>query len=106
MLRELVKKYKVARGEKKREAAWAIVREAARFSTVEPYWEFIRGEFGGVNPSHIKDAMRFLEEIGGELEIKRSADGKRLWVMTLRDIKRNPVKLDRWLSTSKRPPTK
>ncbi|MBP1911003.1 hypothetical protein [Thermococcus stetteri] len=104
MLKDLVKKFKVARGNERREVAWALVREAARFSTREPYWEFLRSEFG-VNPNHIKDAMIFLEEIG-ELEIKRSADGRRLWVMTLRDIKRNPVKLDRWLLISKRPPTK
>jgi hypothetical protein len=104
MLKELVKKYKVAQGERKKEAAWAVVKEASRFSTREPYWEFIRSELG-VSPNHIKEAMAFLEELG-ELEIKRSVDGKRLWVMTLRDIKRNPVKLDRWLSISKRPPTR
>lgn len=59
---------------------------------VELYWEFICGEFG-VNFSYIKDVMRFFEEIG-EFEIKCFVDGKRLWVMILRDIKRNLVKFD------------
>ena len=94
-LRTLVKLYRVARGREKVERAWKLVREAAKYSHNEPYWEFLKRTFD-VRAEDVKDALRFLEE-EGELEIKRSIDGKRLYVSTLKDIKENPVKLDRWL---------
>ncbi|WP_084213840.1 hypothetical protein [Thermococcus guaymasensis] len=94
-LRSLLRKYKAARGEEKVEIAWEIVRKASKHSDSEPFWEVLKSR--GVNPEGIKDAMRFLEEVG-ELQIKRSIDGRRLYVSTLKDIRRNPIKLDRWLS--------
>ena len=94
-LRALVKAYRIARGERKVKVAWAIVRKAAKYSDSEPFWEVLKSR--GVNPEGIKDAMRFLEEVG-ELQIKRSIDGRRLYVSTLKDIRRNPIKLDRWLN--------
>jgi hypothetical protein len=104
-LKTLVKLYRVARDGEKLERAWKLVHEAARYSHNEPYWEFLKDTFG-VRAEEIKDALRFLEE-KGELEIKRSIDGKRLYVSTLKDIRENPVRLDRWLGlTSKRPPTR
>ncbi|ASJ09566.1 hypothetical protein A3L11_10115 [Thermococcus siculi] len=103
-LRTLVKLYRVARGGEKVERAWGLVREAAKYSHNEPYWEFLKENFG-VRAEEIKDALRFLEE-AGELEIKRSVDGKRLYVSTLKDIRENPVRLDRWLSISKKPPAR
>ena len=59
----------------------------------------------GIGEKDIKDALRFLEE-RGEVRIKRSVDGRRLYVSTLKDIRENPVRLDRWLPISKKPPGK
>ncbi len=104
-LRQLLKAYKASQREEKIKVAWRLVREAAKYSRREPYWEFLRREFG-VKPEEIKDVLRFLEE-NGEIEVHRSVDGRHLWVSTLKDIRENPVRLDRWLrSTSKRQPTK
>ncbi|WP_457751574.1 hypothetical protein [Thermococcus sp.] len=104
-LKRLLKKYKASHGRERVAAAWELIREAARYSRHEPYWEFLRMEFS-VKPEEIKDAMKFLEE-EGELEVHRSVDGRHLWVSTLKDIRENPVRLDRWLiSTSKRQPTR
>ncbi|NJE62418.1 hypothetical protein [Thermococcus sp. 21S7] len=94
-LKTLVKLYRVARGDEKVGLAWKLVREAARYSIHEPYWEFLKKSFD-VRAEDIKDALRFLEE-HGEVQIKRSIDGKRLYVSTLKDIRENPVRLDRWL---------
>ncbi len=94
-LKTLAKLYQVARGDEKVERAWKLVREAARYSNREPYWEFLKRNFD-VRAEDIKDALRFLEE-RGEVQIKRSIDGKRLYVSTLKDIRENPVRLDRWL---------
>jgi|GEM_PF-728410 len=102
-LRRLLKRYRTARGEEKVRAAWELIRAAARYSRHEPYWEFLKGEFG-VRPEEIKEALRFLEE-EGEIEVHRSVDGRHLWVSTLKDIRENPVRLDRWLRlTSKKQP--
>jgi len=101
-LREIAKRFKVARNGERVTLAWQLVRELAKFSREEPFWEFVRGL--GLKPETAKEAMLFLEE-RGELDIKRSRDGKRLWVSTLRDIRENPIKLDRWLKlTSRRQP--
>ncbi|ASJ13699.1 hypothetical protein [Thermococcus radiotolerans] len=94
-LKTLAKLYRVARGDEKVERAWKLVREAARYSNREPYWDFLKRNFD-VRAEDVKDALRFLEE-KGELQIKRSVDGKRLYVSTLKDIRENPVRLDRWL---------
>ena len=97
-----IKRFKISSRKRKIDVAWKLVREAARYARHEPYWEFLKENFG-VRVDEIKDALRFLEE-SGELQIKRSIDGKRLYVSTLKDIKENPVRLDRWLwLTSKRP---
>jgi len=85
--------FKIEKGERKRELAWILVRELAK-GYREPFWDFVRNL--NLRPEQVKEVMRFLEE-NGELEIKRSTDGRRLWVLTLKDIKRNPVRLDRWL---------
>ena len=104
-LRAMAKLYRVAKGREKVERAWKLVREAARYAHHEPYWKFLKENFE-VRADEIKDALRFLEE-SGELQIKRSIDGKRLYVLTLKDIRENPVRLDRWLGlTSKRRPTR
>ncbi|ASI98970.1 hypothetical protein [Thermococcus celer] len=94
-LKTLARLYRVARGDEKVGLAWGLVREAARYSTHEPYWDYLRESFD-VRAKEIKDALLFLEG-RGEVEIKRSADGRRLYVSTLKDIRRNPVRLDRWL---------
>ena len=103
-LRTLVKLYRVAKDEEKVKRAWRLVREAARYAEGEPYWKFLKENFE-VRADEIKDALRFLEE-SGELQIKRSIDGRRLYVSTLKDIRENPVRLDRWLSISRKPPGK
>jgi hypothetical protein len=96
-LRELLKRFRVSKEESEKKAiAWELVRELAKYSRAEPFWEFVRNSFG-ISSEPVKEVIRYLEE-AGELEIKRSADGKRLYVLTLRDIRENPVKLDRWLS--------
>jgi len=98
MLTGIYRKYRLAKGEMKRELARKLVVELARYSHREPFWETVREL--GLKPDHVKEVMLFLEE-NGEIEIRRSSDGKRLWVLTLRDIRRNPVKLDRWLALKK-----
>ncbi|USS40540.1 hypothetical protein NF865_09620 [Thermococcus aggregans] len=94
-MKEEIKKFKLSRGNEKIKIAWSIIRKAAKYAHVEPYWDFLKENFG-IKEKDIKEIMRFLEE-NGELEIHRSVDGKRLYVSTLKDIKENPVRLDRWL---------
>ena len=103
-LRTLVKLYRVAKGEEKVDRAWRLVREAARYAGREPYWDFLKNTFD-VRAEDVKDALRLLEE-AGEVQIKRSVDGRRLYVSTLKDIRENPVRLDRWLSISRKLPGK
>jgi len=98
MLAETYRSYRLAKGDKKRELAKKLVMELAKYSHKEPFWETVREL--GLRPDHVKEVMLFLEE-NGEIEIRRSSDGKRLWVLTLRDIRHNPVKLDRWLALKK-----
>ncbi|WP_297512738.1 hypothetical protein [Thermococcus sp.] len=98
MLAETYRSYRLAKGDKKRELAKKLVMELARHSHREPFWETVREL--GLRPDHVKEVMLFLEE-NGEIEIRRSSDGKRLWVLTLRDIRRNPIRLDRWLALKK-----
>ncbi len=103
-LRTLVKLYRVAKGKEKVGRAWRLVREAARYAEGEPYWDFLRETFD-VRAEDVKDALCFLEETE-EVRIKRSVDGRRLYVSTLKDIREKPVRLDRWLSISRKPPGK
>jgi len=98
MLVETYLRYRLARGREKVELAKELVNELARHSQREPFWEAVREL--GLKPERVKEVMLFLEE-EGEIEIRRSSDGKRLWVLTLRAIRRNPVKLDRWLALKK-----
>jgi len=100
-LKNLARLYRVAKGEEKIERAWNLAREAARYSNHEPYWDFLKNAFG-VKAKDVKDALLLLEE-SGKLQIKRSIDGRRLYVSTLKDIRENPVKLDRWLALKKPP---
>ncbi|WP_456368352.1 hypothetical protein [Thermococcus sp.] len=94
MLAETYKRFRIARGDEKEKLANELIREVAKLSHEEPFWESVKKL--GLKPDAVKEAMLYLEE-KGRIEIKRSSDGRRLWVLTLRDIRRNPVKLDRWL---------
>ncbi|AIF69339.1 hypothetical protein PAP_04640 [Palaeococcus pacificus DY20341] len=94
-MREVIIKFRLARGEEKVRVAWQVVKEASKYSHEEPFWEFLKKKFN-VKASEIKEIMRFLEK-EGELEIKRSKDDKRLYVSTLKDIKKHPVTLEKWL---------
>ncbi|WP_297421689.1 hypothetical protein [Thermococcus sp.] len=100
-LKTLTKLYRVSHGSEKARIAWKLIKEAAKHSNHEPYWDFLKEAFG-VKMEEVKDALRFLEEMR-ELQVKRSVDGKRLYVSTLKDIRENPVRLDRWLSISRKP---
>jgi len=97
-LSKLFPLFRVEKGQKKLQIARDIVQELARHSHREPFWETVREL--GLRPDHVKEVMLFLEE-NGEIKIRRSSDGKRLWVLTLRDIRRNPIRLDRWLALKK-----
>jgi len=97
-MREIAKKYRASRGEERLFWAWKLVRSAASLSDVQRFWEEIKNL--GVKEGDVKDALRFLEEIG-ELRIKRSIDGRRLYVSTLKGIRRNPSTLDRWIRRAK-----
>ena len=99
MLAEMYRHYHVAKGEEKKKLAHGLIMELARHSSRKPFWDEVKKL--GLTPDKVKEVMLFLEG-SGEIEIKRSSDGRRLWVLTLRDIKRNPVKLDRWLALKKR----
>ncbi len=99
-LRALIRHFKISKGKNRKKLAWKVVKEAARYSRIEPYWDFLKRNFD-VKEKDIKEAMLFLEE-EGELEIIRSLDGKRLYVSTLKDIRENPIKLDRWLKLTYR----
>ncbi len=94
-LASYLKRFRVSSGKKKVDVAWKIVREAARYARYEPYWRFLKENFN-VQARDVKEAILFLEE-HGEIEIKRAVDGRHLYVSTLKDIRENPVKLDRWL---------
>ncbi|WP_297551089.1 hypothetical protein [Thermococcus sp.] len=94
MLVETYKRFRIAKNGEKAKLANHLIREVAKLSHEEPFWEAVKKL--GLKPEAVKEAMLYLEG-RGEIEIKRSSDGKRLWVLTLRDIRKNPVRLDRWL---------
>ena len=94
MLIEIYKRFRFAKNGEKDRLANELIREVARLSHEEPFWEAVRKL--GLKPEAVKEVMLYLEE-RGEIEIKRASDGRKLWVLTLRDIRRNPVRLDRWL---------
>ncbi|WP_010477109.1 hypothetical protein [Thermococcus zilligii] len=75
--------------------AWRIVREASMYSLSGNFWEEVKK--AGLNEDEIKNALVLLEE-AGEIRIRRGQDGRKLYVLTLRDIRRNPIKLDKWLA--------
>ncbi len=60
------------------------------------FWGCLKARTG-IREDRIKEVMLYLEEIG-ELKIMRSIDGRRLYVSTLRGVRRAPVKLDEWLA--------
>ncbi|WP_297074344.1 hypothetical protein [Thermococcus sp.] len=100
MLVKTYKRFRIEKNGEKDKLANHLIREVAKLSYKEPFWETVKKL--GLKPEAVKEAMLYLEEMG-EIEIKRASDGRRLWVLTLRDIKRNPVRLDRWLGlTSER----
>lgn len=94
-MREAIKRFKLARGDDRVKHAWEVVKVASRHSLKEPFWRTIRETFG-VREKDVKEIMRFLEE-KKELRILRSSDGKRLYVSTLRKIRKAPKTLDEWL---------
>jgi hypothetical protein len=97
-MREIAKKYRASRGRERLFWAWKLVRSAASLSDAPRFWEEVKSR--GVKEEDVKDALLFLEEMG-ELRIKRSIDGRRLYVSTLKGIRRNPLTLDRWIRTTK-----
>ncbi|NJE47866.1 MULTISPECIES: hypothetical protein [unclassified Thermococcus] len=97
-MREIAKKYKASRRKERLFWAWKLVRSAASLPDAPRFWEEVKSQ--GVKEEDVKDALRFLEEMG-ELKIKRSVDGRRLYVSTLKGIRRNPSTLDRWIRTAK-----
>lgn len=103
---ELVKRLKVSRDEKEKiKLSWKLVKLVARHAREEPFWNFVRENLK-VKPEAVKESMLFLEE-KGELRIKRSVDGRHLYVSTLKNIRDKPIRLDRWLGlTSGRRPTR
>ena len=94
-MKKEIKRFKITKGDERVKVAWKLIREIAKFSRSGPFWKFLEENFG-IKEKDVKEIMRFLEE-AGELEMHRSIDGKRLYVSTLKDIKDNPIKLDRWL---------
>lgn len=94
-MKEEIKRFRVLRGENRVKVAWKVVREVAKLSGSEPFWNKLRESYD-IKEKEIKEIMRFLEE-SNELEIKRSKDGKRLYVSTLKGIKDHPLTLERWI---------
>jgi hypothetical protein len=97
-MKEIAKKYRASKGKERLFWAWKLIRSAASLSDTPRFWERIKSL--GVKEEDIKDALHFLEEMG-ELRIKRSIDGRRLYVSTIKGIRRNPLTLDRWIRPSK-----
>jgi hypothetical protein len=94
-MKEEIKRFKVLRGEDRVKIAWKVVREVAKLSDSEPFWNKLKESYS-IKEKDIKEIMRFLEE-SNELEIKRSRDGKRLYVSTLKGIKEHPLTLEKWI---------
>lgn len=82
------------RGRGKVQKAWETVRKASAYAFSGSFWESAKK--AGLKEREIKNALILLEG-AGEITIKRSRDGRRLYVLTLRELKKNPVRLDRWI---------
>ncbi|NPA47987.1 MAG: hypothetical protein GXO14_05030 [Thermococci archaeon] len=100
-LERLMLLFRIASGGKKAAVAWRIVRRVASYSRScrGSFWECVR-ERTGVSEVRIKEAMDYLEKIG-KLRIRRSRDGRHLYVLTLAILGRNPTSLDRWIAVKR-----
>ncbi|AEH24627.1 hypothetical protein [Pyrococcus yayanosii] len=94
-MKKLVKLFKMTRGEEKIKVGRKILRELAKFSYEEPFWKAVTEKLG-ISERDVKDIMLFLED-AGVLRIRKSRDGRRLYVLTLRELREHPVTLDKWL---------
>ncbi|WP_048146769.1 hypothetical protein [Pyrococcus abyssi] len=94
-LREEYKKFKVSSKEEKLTIAKRILKELIKLSESEPYWEEVDRKLG-IKEGEAKEVLLFLED-AGEIRIRRAKNGRRLYVLTLRALKENPVTLDRWI---------
>ncbi len=90
---------KVREGEKA-EIAWKIIVRVAYLPCREPFWDCVK-RLTGLNERKIKELMRYLEE-RGMIKLEKSADGRKLYVSTLKRIRQGPVSLDRWLKEAPR----
>ncbi|AMM53703.1 hypothetical protein QDY65_02985 [Pyrococcus kukulkanii] len=93
------KKFKVSSGDEKVKVAKGILKKLIEIADSEPYWKVVEGTLG-LKEREAKEVLLFLESIG-ELTIRRAKNGRRLYVLTLRERKENPQTLDKWLKVSK-----
>ncbi|AEC52459.1 hypothetical protein PNA2_1544 [Pyrococcus sp. NA2] len=95
-IRDEYKKFKVSSGERKISAAREILNELIKLAGEGHYWEIVEKELG-IKEGEAKEVLLFLEEMG-EIRIRKAKNGRRLYVLTLKLLKRNPVTLDRWVN--------
>lgn len=81
-LREEYRRFKTSTGSVKASIAKSILKELIKFSGEEPYWERVEGELK-IKEYEAKEVLLFLESIG-EIKIRRSKNGRRLYVLTLK----------------------
>ncbi|AFK22461.1 hypothetical protein Py04_0869 [Pyrococcus sp. ST04] len=99
MLRDAYKKFKVTSGEEKIRAATLILKELTKLAGNEPYWDAVKENLG-LKENEAKEVLLFLEEVG-KLKIKRARNGRRLFVLTLKERKENPQTLDKWIKINR-----
>lgn len=92
-VKPLFKAYLAARDGKKVELAHRLALELASY-TAGRFWDGVAAL--GLRERDVKALLSFLEE-RGKLRIRRGRDGRRLYVLTLRELRKSPVKLDEWL---------
>ena len=92
------KKFKISSGEEKIELARRILKKLIELVDSEPYWEAVEKNVG-LKEKEAKEVLLFLERVG-ELKIRRAKNGRRLYVLTLRDRKENPQTLEKWVKIS------
>ncbi|ASJ17169.1 hypothetical protein A3L04_08855 [Thermococcus chitonophagus] len=93
------KKFKVAHGDEKVKIAKEILKRLIELAHAEPYWEVVERTLG-LREGEAKGVLIFLENMG-ELKIRRAKNGRKLYVLTLRERRKNPQTLDMWLKVSK-----
>jgi len=92
-IKVLFKAYLAARGNEKVELAHRLAIELAGY-TADRFWDRVAA--AGLRERDVKGLLSFLDG-RGKLRIRRGRDGRRLYVLTLRELRKNPVKLDEWL---------